>query len=294
MDTLRAPDDAGLSFSNFDPSPDQYLSFSDTGQTNLDKKPTFYPRDPGLSDGIPYRGHPSGTSMVPFAGGSLYPPHESFTATNIDDMNVHDVFKTSTISPLQTYLDGDTVTCDSSESNGSFSVGKSACSTTSTTPAQWSYTMDRDGPVEEWRHESIRSHVNFAPRAGQRRRTSDKTEPGSARAVYLEKNQQAASKCRTKQKRQQEDLVETAREVERKNKVLKWEVEFSKSELRNLMKLVGKHSECPDGRLRRYVQWEADWLSARDDRSLIAELLSSNAAPMGTAPRQRIYEATSE
>lgn len=52
-----------------------------------------------------------------------------------------------------------------------------------------------------------------------RRRGSDSAEPGSARAVYLEKNRKAASKCRSKQKRQQEELIETARDVERRNKI---------------------------------------------------------------------------
>ncbi|KAL5400229.1 hypothetical protein PMIN03_012559 [Paraphaeosphaeria minitans] len=136
MDNVRAPDDAGLSFSNFDLPLNQSMLFLDIGQANLDKKPTLYPRDLGLSEGIPYRGHPSDTSMVPFTSGSLYPPQASFTATNIEDMKTPDVFHTLTKSPLQTCLDGDTVTCDSSDSNGRFSVGGSAYSTTSTTPAQ--------------------------------------------------------------------------------------------------------------------------------------------------------------
>ncbi|KAJ4377020.1 hypothetical protein N0V86_006459 [Didymella sp. IMI 355093] len=94
-----------------------------------------------------------------------------------------------------------------------------------------------------------------------RRRGSEYAEPGSARAIYLEKNRKAASKCRSKQKRQQEELVEAAREVERRNKILKAEVEILKSGMRDLMELVGQHSGCPDARLKLYVQREADRLA---------------------------------
>lgn len=96
-----------------------------------------------------------------------------------------------------------------------------------------------------------------------RRRGSEYAKPGSARAVYLEKNRKAASKCRSKQKRQQEELVETARDVERRNKILKAEVDMLKSDMRDLMELVGQHSNCPDARLRLYVQREADRLAHR-------------------------------
>lgn len=94
-----------------------------------------------------------------------------------------------------------------------------------------------------------------------RRRKSESVETDSARAVYLEKNRKAASKCRNKQKRQQEDLVETAREVERRNRVLRAEVEILRGGMRELMELVGQHSDCPDNRLKLYVQREADRLA---------------------------------
>lgn len=288
VDTLRAPNDAGLSFSNFDPPLNHYLSISDTRQTNLDKKPTLYLGDPGMSDGIQYQGHPGDTSMVPFADGSLYPPQKFSTATNVDDMKIHDVFDTSTISPLPTCFDSDTVTSDYYHSNGSFSVDESAYSATHT------YSMNREGPVDERGHESIHSRVNFAPRGRGRRRTSDQTESGSARAVYLEKNRQAASKCRAKQKRQHDDLIETVREVERKNKVLKWEVKFLESDLRNLMKIVGKHNECLDGRLRMYVQREANRLSLRVYQSPIAELLSLKGSFDGDSASPENLEAILE
>lgn len=98
--------------------------------------------------------------------------------------------------------------------------------------------------------------------SGGRRRQPEYVEPGSARAIYLEKNRKAASKCRSKQKMQQEDLVETARMVERKNKALKAEVELLKSNMEDLMNIVGQHTHCADGRLGSYVQREADRLAS--------------------------------
>jgi hypothetical protein len=97
--------------------------------------------------------------------------------------------------------------------------------------------------------------------SGGRRRKSESVEIGSARAIYLEKNRKAASKCRNKQKRQQEDLVEEAREVERRNRLLKAEVDMLRAGMRQLMDHVAHHTECPDSRLQMYVQREADRLA---------------------------------
>lgn len=110
-----------------------------------------------------------------------------------------------------------------------------------------------------------------------RRRGSEYAEPGSARAIYLEKNRKAASKCRSKQKRQQEELVETAREVERRNKILKAEVEILRSGMRDLMELVGQHSNCPDARLKLYVQREADRLATGIARNPLPSPFSSGS-----------------
>ena len=102
-----------------------------------------------------------------------------------------------------------------------------------------------------------------------RRRKSEHVEPdpGSARAIYLEKNRKAASKCRNKQKQQQEELVQTARDVERMNKTLKAQVAFLKDDLSDLMEIVGQHGHCPDNRLRTYVQREADRLAGAGSKS---------------------------
>ncbi|KAH7128152.1 hypothetical protein B0J11DRAFT_263676 [Dendryphion nanum] len=107
-----------------------------------------------------------------------------------------------------------------------------------------------------------------APTRGRR---SSNVEPGTARAVYLEKNRYAARKCRTKQKKHQEVLVETARDMERKNKQLKAEVEFLKGDMRDLMGMVLQHSTCTDQRLTRYVQREADRLSGSGSSSPITK-----------------------
>lgn len=98
-------------------------------------------------------------------------------------------------------------------------------------------------------------------KVGRKRKMED-AEPGSERATYLEKNRQAASKCRNKQKRQQEDLVEQAREVQTRNKCLKAEVNLLRHELRVYMGYAGHHHQCPDNRLAVYLQREADRLAS--------------------------------
>lgn len=95
--------------------------------------------------------------------------------------------------------------------------------------------------------------------------------PGSGRDNYVEKNRGAASKCRNKQRQQQEDLIKETRNCECKNKLLKAEVELLKSDMRDLLDKIGKHSDRPDARLWAYVQREADRLAAGNNP--IAELL---------------------
>jgi cyclic AMP-dependent transcription factor ATF-2 len=111
-----------------------------------------------------------------------------------------------------------------------------------------SMQMNLDGSTA-----TMKSHVG-------RRRKTEFVVTGSARAIYLEKNRKAASKCRNKQRRQQEELVETAREAEHRNRVLRAEVEMLRGGMRELMDIVSQHSDCPDNRLKLYVQREADRL----------------------------------
>jgi cyclic AMP-dependent transcription factor ATF-2 len=94
-----------------------------------------------------------------------------------------------------------------------------------------------------------------------RRRKSEFAEPGSARAIYLEKNRKAASKCRSKQKQEQEALVERARDVERRNRILRSEVDLLQEELRSIKDIVAQHAGCPDRRLGTYLQLQADRLA---------------------------------
>lgn len=57
-----------------------------------------------------------------------------------------------------------------------------------------------------------------------------------------------------------EDLAVTAQEMERKNRILKTEIERLKNDLLVLMSVVMQHVPCPDRRLAAYVQREADKL----------------------------------
>jgi cyclic AMP-dependent transcription factor ATF-2 len=96
---------------------------------------------------------------------------------------------------------------------------------------------------------------------GGRKRGSEDTEVAPARALYLEKNRAAASKCRNKQRRQQEELVEEAREVERRNRVLKAEADMLRGGIRELMHVAAQHNDCPDTRIKLYLQRKADWIA---------------------------------
>jgi hypothetical protein len=128
------------------------------------------------------------------------------------------------------------------------------------------------GPPGSLRTDSARSsqdsgRSSTSQRSTGRKRKSEIVEDGTPRAIYLEKNRKAASKCRSKQKQQQEDLVEEARTHERRNKLLKAEVEMLQHRLRDLLEIVGQHTNCPDSRLSRYVQREADRLAAGTNSS---------------------------
>jgi hypothetical protein len=111
--------------------------------------------------------------------------------------------------------------------------------------------------------ETRRKSLHKMPQADQartrnnktgRRRSSECVEPGSARSIYLDKNRKAASKCRGKQKKEQEELVETARSVELRNRMLKLEVNMLRSSMQELMDSVAEHVDCPNSRLETYLQ----------------------------------------
>ncbi|PVH91532.1 hypothetical protein DM02DRAFT_678036 [Periconia macrospinosa] len=167
----------------------------------------------------------------------------AFTALNTHNPGLQS-HKTDPASPLQTSFD------PSLNSSLGFSADIAANSATSSTP----------GPINEPSSNKHRHHSTWTGGSG----SWEQVEPGSARAIYLEKNRKAASKWRGKQKMQQQKLMETAREMERMNKQLKAEVESLKSDMHDLMMIVGQHSDCPDGRLKTYVQAAADRLSSRD------------------------------
>jgi hypothetical protein len=161
-----------------------------------------------------------------------------------------------TVSPSQTHF-------DSSDTSSQF-YGDSTLDLPNA-PQSTHLVDDHRVPLHQGSNSSQTSHDSYSPTYGQRgagrKRKSECLEPGSARATYLEKNRKAASKCRNKQKRQQEDLVEETRIAETKNKLLKAEVEMLRGDMRELMQIVDLHSNCTDSRLKCYVQREADRLA---------------------------------
>lgn len=204
---------------------------------------------------------------------AMYPSSAMFTANN-SHMSAREP---ATISPLDTRFDVDHASpnsdCKFSFDSQVYNAGSSF------TPL----TDDTNSLSSKRRCDSLQSsfveHSPTVPHAKiGRRRGSEYAEPGSARAVYLEKNRKAASKCRSKQKRQQEELVETARDVERRNRILKAEVQVLKSGMQDLMQLVGQHTECPDTRLRLYLQREADRLATGSQRSTLPSPMSGSTS----------------
>lgn len=192
------------------------------------------------------------------AGVAMYSSASMFNAANVT-ANDHE---TPTVSPLETRFDLHSV---SEPFNSSFSFQSppqslegQAAMQYPTAPPHVANKRRCDSPDIKY---SSSSPVR-TPSLGGRRRRSENVEPGSTRAIYLEKNRKAASKCRSKQKMQQEDLVETARDVERRNRYLKTEVEMLKGGIRELMEIVGQHNGCEDSRLRDYVQRKADRLGS--------------------------------
>ena len=202
---------------------------------------------------------------------TMYSSSAVFTANNTH-IGAHEP---ATISPVDTRVDVDHA---SPISDCKFSFDGQVYNTGSNfTPL----TDDTDSLSSKRRCDSLQSNFvahspTIPPAKIGRRRGSEYAEPGSARAVYLEKNRKAASKCRSKQKRQQEELVETARDVERRNRILKAEVEVLKSGMQDLMQLVGQHTECPDTRLRLYLQREADRLATGGQRNALPSPMSGS------------------
>lgn len=203
-------------------------------------------------------------STIPFMAPPLYPFQEASMTMGMQSIPMQ-VQAADTISPLQTRFDIQNSPPHLKEESSLDSNGYSATSSLSNLwdPPSGTGKTRRSSSI------SLHSEPDPAPTKAasrRRRRPSESVEPGSARAIYLEKNRKAATKCRTKQKHQQEQLVETARVAERKNKALKVEVELLKGDMRDLMELVGQHTECPDNRLQRYVQREADRLAMGQER----------------------------
>lgn len=84
------------------------------------------------------------------------------------------------------------------------------------------------------------------------------------------KNRNAARKCRNKQKKEQDELVEKVRDVEQTNKLLKTKVAILEKDLGDLMEIVGQHRYCLDNKLSMYVQREAHRASSTDPEDHVA------------------------
>ena len=215
----------------------------------------------------------NGTLEVSTAG--LQSSLAMFTASNTQ----LDPYDSVTISPMDTRFDVDHA------SPGSDIRMSLEGQMHQTAPSNYATFVNKTDPLStKSRCDSLQSNSeSYSPTTPQtqlgRRRRSEYAEPGSARAIYLEKNRKAARKCRSKQKRQQEELVETAREVKRQNKILKAEVEILRNSMRDLMELVGQHSDCPDACLKLYLRCKADWLATGGARNTLPSPLSSSSHP---------------
>ncbi|KAF2621863.1 hypothetical protein BU25DRAFT_426129 [Macroventuria anomochaeta] len=262
----------GFPVANARPSDRQFLFQSNFEQTNSNdhdfcNKSTA---EPFIHD---FKTQSSRNAPLGVSTAGLYSSPAMFTASNTQI----EPYGSATISPIDTSFDVDHA------SPGSDTKISFDSQMRHTAPSNYeTFINDTDSLSSKRRCDSLQS--NFEPHLVStpqvqvgRRRGSEYAEPGSARAIYLEKNRKAASKCRNKQKRQQEELVETARDVERRNKILKAEVELLKSGMRDLMELVGQHTDCPDARLKLYLQREADRLAIGGQRNALPSPLSGSS-----------------
>lgn len=245
-------------------------------QTNFDQfRPTDHSRRSRAASKRPFTDVDTHSSFNVTHGGpngATYASPAMFTPTNAHIVE----YATATISPLETRFDIDH---ESPGSDSRYSFDSQIHH--GGAPAFATFTNSTDPLSSKRRCDSLQSnyaaHSPTMPHAQVgRRRGSEYAEPGSARAIYLEKNRKAASKCRGKQKRQQEELVEAARDVERRNKILKAEVEILKSGMQDLMQLVGQHTECPDTRLKQYLQREADRLAMGGQQNRLSSPMSGS------------------
>lgn len=168
-----------------------------------------------------------------------------------------DPHRLDTVSPSQTF--GSPSLPDS---NGTHSADGAASPVTLSNPVSCPNSTSQEKHRDPLATDVHPETTAEPPRRTGRRRTSEYVEPGSARAIYLEKNRKAASKCRNKQRKQQEQLVENARIAERQHRILKAEVQMLENELRQVMSEATRHADCSDKRLYTYIQRKADRLAA--------------------------------
>jgi hypothetical protein len=171
----------------------------------------------------------------------------------------------TTVSPSQTYYDTENPLLSSKTSLCSQRLAES-----SEEPNPTITEVEQGTVLTQAQHENAQDASEMPlptkkHRKGGRKRSSEPVEPGSARSIYLDKNRKAASKCRRKQKEHEEDLVELARNVERKNKVLKVEAAILRDSKQELLHMVAQHVNCPNSRMGAYLQREADRVAFEAD-----------------------------
>jgi cyclic AMP-dependent transcription factor ATF-2 len=209
---------------------------------------------------MPGTSMPRKSAPTRFDSHMLSSPPTTFIATS----TVPQTQDVATISPLQTrYIPNDL----SPQPHISSPFDLPEVSHWPNYPPNQHVTLPCSPPTDSSRSSHDPSRRSTGQRSAGRKRKLETAEDGTPRAIYLEKNRKAASKCRSKQKQQQEDLVEEARIHERRNKMLKAEVEMLRNDLRCMMDIIGQHTNCSDSRLLRYVQREADRLAAGQNSS---------------------------
>jgi hypothetical protein len=171
----------------------------------------------------------------------------------------------TTVSPSQTYYDTENPLPSSKTSLCSQRLAESSEEPNPTITEVEQGTVLTQAQYEDVQDASEMPLPTKKHRKGGRKRSSEPVEPGSARSIYLDKNRKAASKCRRKQKEHEEDLVELARNVERKNKVLKVEAAILRDSKQELLHMVAQHVNCPNSRMGAYLQREADRIAFEAD-----------------------------
>lgn len=133
----------------------------------------------------------------------------------------------------------------------------------------------------------------FAPStAGPIETMEDPIKPDDdKRSKFLERNRVAASKCRQKKKEWTSNLEATARELQKRNGALMFEVASIREEVMWLKGQLLKHMDCGSEQIREYLAHEAELIAHADRRPYSSS--RSAASPVGKGCGSRIGRLTS-